>query len=108
MKTAFRETSRRTGETRNFCENCSTETQLRFLMEDQARLELSEFRRWRLTRNWLIWGFVPGVLLASNLVGWITHFRYSFFIVVAIWVIFITYVTGGVQRWPCPQCGSRL
>jgi hypothetical protein len=77
-------------------------------MEDQASLGLFELSRWRVTRNWLIWGFVPGVLLASNLINWITHLRYSFFIAVAIWMIATAYTVRRVQLWPCPHCGKPV
>ena len=77
-------------------------------MEEQTRLGLSEFRRWRLTRNLLIWGFVPGVLLASNILSWIAHLRFSFFIVVGIWMLAIAYVGRRVRLWSCPQCGKAV
>ena len=49
-------------------------------MISEMDLALSNLKRLRHFRNWLIWGFLPGVLLISNLVGRVTHLAYSFFI----------------------------
>ena len=40
-------------------------------------------KNWRLIRNCLVWGSLPGILLISSLFLRVSHFRYSFFIVVA-------------------------
>jgi hypothetical protein len=49
----------------------------------ESDLGLSGLKRWRLVRNWLTWGFLPGVLLISDLFLRVSHSRYSLFIVVA-------------------------
>jgi hypothetical protein len=74
----------------------------------ESDLGLVGLNRWRLVRNWLIWGFLPGVLLISNLFLRVSHFRYSFFIVVAAWVIGIAYAGRRVRLWPCPNCGKPV
>jgi hypothetical protein len=71
-------------------------------------LALVGLNRWRLVRNWLIWGFLPGVLLISNLFLRVSHFRYSFFIVVAAWVVGTAYAGRRVRLWPCPNCGKPV
>jgi hypothetical protein len=71
-------------------------------------LALSNLKRLRHFRNWLIWGFLPGVLLISNLVGRVTHLAYSFFIVCALWMIGIAYSVRRVRLWPCPNCGKPI
>jgi hypothetical protein len=74
----------------------------------EGDLGLVGLNRWRLVRNWLVWGFLPGVLLISNLFLRVSHFRYSFFIVVAGWVIGIAYAGRRVRLWPCPNCGKPV
>jgi predicted RNA-binding Zn-ribbon protein involved in translation (DUF1610 family) len=74
----------------------------------ESDLGLPGLKRWRLVRNWLIWGFLPGVLLISNLLFRVTQLRYSFLIVVAAWMVTIAYSVRRVQRWPCPNCGKPV
>jgi predicted RNA-binding Zn-ribbon protein involved in translation (DUF1610 family) len=71
-------------------------------------LGLSGLKRWRLVRNWLTWGSLPGVLLISNLFYRVTHLRYSLLIGVAAWMISIAHTVRRVQRWPCPNCGKPV
>jgi hypothetical protein len=40
-------------------------------------------KHWRIIRNCLVWGSLPGILLISSLFLRVSHFRYSFFIFVA-------------------------
>jgi hypothetical protein len=74
----------------------------------ESDLGLVGLKRWRLVRNWLIFGFPPGVLLISNLFLRVSHLRYSFLIVAAAWMISTAYVVKRVQRWPCPSCGEPV
>jgi predicted RNA-binding Zn-ribbon protein involved in translation (DUF1610 family) len=77
-------------------------------MISEMDLALSNLKRLRRFRNWLIWGFLPGVLLISNLAGRVTHVAYSFFIVCAVWMIGIAYSVRRVRLWPCPNCGKPI
>jgi predicted RNA-binding Zn-ribbon protein involved in translation (DUF1610 family) len=74
----------------------------------ESDLGLVGLKRWRLVRNWLIFGFPPGVLLISNLFLRVSHLRYSFLVVAAGWMISTAYVVKRVQRWPCPSCGEPV
>ena len=81
---------------------------LRCQYNGESVLGLVGLKRWRLVRNWLIFGFPPGVLLISNLFLRVTHLRYSFLIVAVGWMISTAYVVKRVQRWPCPSCGEPV
>ncbi len=77
-------------------------------MTSESDLALSRLKHWRLLRNCLIWGFLPGILLLANLLMWIAHLRYSLLIVAGLWVIGFAYTARRVQRWPCPDCGKSV
>lgn len=74
----------------------------------ESDLGLSRLKRWRLIRNWLTWGFLPGVLLISDLFLRVSHSQYSLLFVVAAWMVGLAYSARRVRLWPCPSCGKPL
>jgi hypothetical protein len=77
-------------------------------MTSESDLALVRLKRWRLLRNWLIWGFLPGILVLSDLLMWVTDLKYSALIVIVVWMIGTVYSARRVQLWPCPNCGKPV
>ena len=75
--------------------------------EDVVR-KMGDLKRWRSTRNWLIWGFVPGILLLSRVFSYVLNPGWSFLFCVALWFGLIAFVGHRVRNWPCPFCGEPV
>jgi hypothetical protein len=69
--------------------------------------EILRFQKWRRARNFLLWGYLPGLLLGSHLIQpWVSG--YSLIVCFVLWTSTFCYVSWRVSFWPCPQCGKPV